>query len=114
MALKYDIKVRVYHDEPSLGKGVVMLLELVDQYGSLSKAYKDMNMAASKAWKILNRAQKDLGIKLIESTSGGKNGGSSFVTKEGKDYIRRYHLFVDEIEKTANKAFMKYFGDENE
>ena len=115
MTLKhYDMKVRVYNDIPAFGKGVVMLLEGIDQYGSLSKAYKEMGMAASKAWKILNRAEDDLGVNLVESVSGGKYGGSSQLTQEGKDYVERYHKFIDEIQFTADKAFQKYFGDDHE
>lgn len=115
MALKhYDMKVRVYNETPAFGKGIVMLLDLIDQYESLSKAYKEMGMAASKAWKILHRAEEDLNVKLVESVSGGKNGGSSRLTQEGKEYVKRYHLFMDEIQLAADSAFQKYFGEENE
>lgn len=115
MALKhYDIKVRVYNEVPAFGKGIVMLLDLIDEYGSLSKAYRQMGMAASKAWKILHRAEADLGVKLVESLSGGKNGGNSRLTKEGKEYVLRYHMMMEEINTTTKAAFEKYFGDENE
>lgn len=115
MALKhYDIKVRVYNEVPAFGKGVVMLLDLIDEYGSLSKAYREMGMAASKGWKILHRAEADLGVKLVDSVSGGKNGGNSQLTKEGKEYVYKYHMLMDEINKVAKDAFDKYFGDEDE
>lgn len=110
----YDIRVRVYNETPAFGKGIVELLDLVEQYGTLSKSYQEMNMSASKAWKIINRAQKDLGVKLIETVSGGINGGSSFLTPEGKEYLKRYHLMMDEVNMDLKKAFYKYFGDSDE
>ena len=64
-------------EEPDFGKGVAQLLSLTREKGSLSAAYKSMGMAASKAWKILNRAEADLGVKLVERKSGGKQGGGS-------------------------------------
>ena len=45
-------------EEPDFGKGVAQLLSLTREKGSLSAAYKSMGMAASKAWKILNRAEE--------------------------------------------------------
>ena len=107
------MKLRVYNEEPAFGKGVVMLLDKTHQYGSLSKAYKDMGMAASKAFKILHRAEADLGVKLVESVSGGKNGGSSVLTEEGKMYVEKYHMFMNDMKKAADEAFLKYFGDEH-
>ena len=58
MFLKYDIKVRIGQKEASFGKGVIELMEGVERTGSLSAAYKAMNMSSSKAWKIIQRAQQ--------------------------------------------------------
>ena len=77
-------------EEPDFGKGVAQLLLLTREKGSLSAAYKSMGMAASKAWKILNRAEADLGVKLVERKSGGKQGGGSHLTLEGEDILNRY------------------------
>ena len=55
--MRYKLKIQIGNNEPNFGKGVVELLELCDKYGSLSKAYKEMGMSNSKAWKIIKRAQ---------------------------------------------------------
>ena len=41
------------------------------QPGSLSKGCKCMQMAYSKGWKILKRAEEDLGIPLVQGNRGG-------------------------------------------
>ena len=53
--MRYKLKIQIGNNEPNFGKGVVELLELCDKYGSLSKAYKEMGMSNSKAWKIIKR-----------------------------------------------------------
>lgn len=111
---QYDIKVKIFNNDPAFGKGVVMLLDGVEKHGALSLAYKEMGMAASKAWKILHRAEADLGVKLVESASGGKKGGSSKLSEEGKQLCQSYHAFMNEVSAATEQAFVKYFGEENE
>ena len=100
----FDFRVRVFMEEPDFGKGVAQLL-------SLSAAYKSMGMAASKAWKILKRAEADLGVKLVERRSGGKQGGGSNLTPEGEDILKRYEKFHKEVAEAAKESFLKNFGD---
>ncbi len=107
----FDFRVRVFMEDPYFGKGVAQLLLLTKEKGSLSAAYKSMGMAASKAWKILNRAEADLGVKLVESRSGGKQGGGSKLTPEGEDILKRYENFQKEVGEAAKQSFLKNFGD---
>ena len=101
--MRYKLKIQIGNNEPNFGKGVVELLELCDKYGSLSKAYKEMGMSNSKAWKIIKRAQEDLGYELVHTTSGGSLGGGSQLTLEGKKY-----KFI------PNKYLRKYLKMNNE
>ena len=110
--MKYKFKLQIGKNEPSFGKGVVELLELCDKYGSLSKAYKEMKMSNSKAWKIIKRAQEDLGYELVHTTSGGNHGGGSYVTFEGKQLIQKYKLFQEKMDRYAINIFTDIFKDE--
>lgn len=107
---KYKLKLQVFQKEPDFGKGIVQLMQLVEEKESLSAAYRQMGMAASKAWKILNRAEQDLGISLIDRSPGGSHGGHSKLTSEGKDLMERYLKFQQEVEDAADAAFSKYFN----
>ena len=110
----FDFRVRVFMEEPDFGKGVAQLLSLTREKGSLSAAYKSMGMAASKAWKILNRAEADLGVKLVERKSGGKQGGGSHLTPEGEDILNRYENFQKEVAEAVKHSFIKNFGNSGE
>ncbi len=105
----YHIKVRVYNENIDFGKGVAEILRRVDETGSLSAAYKAMGMSSSKAWKILRRAEADLGFALVRGTSGGASGGGTVLTEEGRSLLMRYTAFNAEVQKAAAQAFSKYF-----
>lgn len=109
MPSNYHIKVRVYNESIDFGKGVAELLRRIDESGSLSAAYKSMHMSSSKAWKILRRAEADLGFALVQSVSGGKSGGGTVLTDEGRKLLVRYTAFNAEVQQAAAQAFVKYF-----
>ena len=91
---------------------VAELMEHVEATGSLSKGCKCMQMAYSKGWKILKRAEEDLGIPLVQGNRGGSNGGQTVLTPEGKEFLKRYRKFEQEVRAGADASFQKWFGTE--
>lgn len=109
---KFDLKIRLYNQEKSFGKGVYELMKKAQSFGSLSGAYKDMKMSNSKAWKILKRAEEDLDMPLVERISGGKDGGGSKLTQEGEELLDKYEKFIQEMNEYAMIRFKEIFEDE--
>ncbi|MEY8352416.1 LysR family transcriptional regulator [Lachnospiraceae bacterium 54-53] len=107
--LKYHLRLRIFYEERNFGPGVAELMKYVRERGSLSAACQEMNMAYSKAWKIVNKAEEDLGFSLMEGKRGGENGGTTVLTAEGEDFLDRYLAFVKETEAAAAELFHKYF-----
>ena len=105
------ITVRLYTDEKCFGPGVAMLLERVERLHSLRSAAMDMDMAYSKAWTILRNAEKQLGYKLISSTTGGRHGGGAVLTEEGERMLSAYNAFAREVRESGQMLFRKYFED---
>ena len=110
--LKFTLKPIVFYEYPAFGPGVVRILELVKETGSLSKAYKKMRLSSSKGWKILKRAEEDLGFPLVESSVGGKEGGYSTLTEVGEYMLKRYKNFTEELDLAARDIFDNHFGGE--
>lgn len=106
---KYSMKVQIFKEDPVFGPGVVNILELVSQNNSLSSSYKIMGLSSSKGWKIIKRAEEDLGFPLIESSTGGRGGGHSYLTEKGKDILKKYNVFVEELNTQAEELFNKHF-----
>lgn len=107
--LKYHLRVRVYYEERNFGPGVAALMKLVRERGSLSAACKELRMAYSKAWKIINKAEEDLGLSLMEGRRGGENGGTTILTEEGEKFLNQYLAFAEEAEAAVEELFYKYF-----
>lgn len=87
------------------GKGPKELLIRTESMGSLRKAAMSMNMSYSKAWNLISNLEKSLNIKILDKTIGGIDGGSSTLTKEGKELISKY----EELEKRVEEAILKIY-----
>ena len=94
-----------------LGEGRIDLLVAIAKFGSISKAAQSMNMSYLKAWKLVDSMNKVSVNKLVIRTSGGKGGGGTTLTKEGKKAIKLYkeldlrckHFLSSELEDLLNK-----------
>ena len=107
--IKSVVRVSFVGKEKFFGIGIAELLHLVDKYGTIQKACKSMDMSYSKAWKIINRLEKELGFKVLETQAGGKKGGESYLTDEAKDLLGRFDKMIKEVEEYSEKSYRKYF-----
>ncbi len=103
------ISVKLKGSEIFFGNGIAELLEQVEKLGSLSEACTSMNMAYSKAWKIIKRAEKELKFNLIDRKTGGQGGGGSTLTHEGKEFLQKYLEYRKTINRYAYEAFDSFF-----
>lgn len=108
-SLDFSLKIYLLKDSPSFGPGVIRILELVQENGSLSKAYREMGLSSSKGWRILKRAEEDLGFDLVESSSGGKGGGQSRLSERGRELLDNYRNFSRELDEVSRELFEKHF-----
>ena len=90
------------------GEGPCRLLRYVEKTGSLRAAAMEMEMAYSKASKILKQAENNLGFPLTTRSAGGKDGGGSTLTPQGKQLLRQYEAYRDACVK-ANQALYRQF-----
>ena len=91
------------------GEGPCQLLRLVETTGSLRSAAIKMEMAYSKATKILKQAELTLGYPLTTRNAGGKDGGGSILTPEGKQFLRQYEAYRDACVKENQALYRKLF-----
>lgn len=90
------------------GEGPCRLLRHVEKTGSLRAAALEMEMAYSKASRLLKQAEANLGFPLTTRSVGGKDGGGSVLTPEGKQWLRQYEAYRDACVK-ANQALYRQF-----
>ena len=99
MRCRTIIKFRNSDDPNDLGfgRGIVQLLEGVEELGSINRATASMGMAYSKAWKIINSIEKEFDVRLIDRE--GAHG--SHLTDEARALIRQYHEALDAADAAA-------------
>ncbi len=104
------LSVRLFTDEKCFGPGVAQLLHCVEELHSLRSAAISMEMAYSKAWTVIRRAEKELGFALLDSTVGGKNGGGASLTAQGKQLLDAYDEYCKELKTYAAQRFSERFA----
>lgn len=90
------------------GRGKWQLLDAIQREGSLQAAAAAMDISYRKAWGDLRKAERELGILLVERHRGGSTGGDSSLTKEGKKWWREYARFQEEVDVQVEKAFARW------
>lgn len=108
------VRFQVYNQHPSFGKGVVTLMDLIANGHSIKSASQHIGMAYSKAWKHFNKAESDLGFKLIDRKVGGVGGGGTTLTKQGAAFLVQYHRFELQARQAVDKVFHLCFPQHGE
>mgnify|MGYP001124474710 CR=1 FL=1 len=107
--MRYTMSVRLHKGEKAFGPGIALLLKLVEEKHSLRSAAAEMNMAYSKAWRIVKDTETALGFKMLNSTIGGRNGGGAALTDDAIDMLHRYDAFMADVHAAADALFEKHF-----
>ena len=108
--LRYSIQLKLGRNELVFGPAILQFLELVNRTNSMQTACKQMHVSYSKGLRMINLAEKETGIPLLERHAGGSEGGVSFLTPAGKEFLCGYNCMKGELEIYARKLFEQYFG----
>ncbi len=106
---RYGLHIRFYGSEKFFGHGMARLLTLVQEQHSLRKAAAQMRMAYSKAWRMVQTAEAELGASLLVTQTGGKDGGGATLTPFAQDFLQRYQAFEKAVDAEAHRLFETMF-----
>lgn len=81
------------------GMGRLMLLDMIEEHGSLRKAAEAMGMSYRAAWGKLRATEDALGVVLVES-SGTRRGGCH-LTPAGKRIRDKFRAWFTAVEQVA-------------
>jgi molybdate transport repressor ModE-like protein len=90
-----------------------LLLYLVSETMSVSKACELMSMSYAKAWKVLNKLEDELGYRMIQRRQGGSRIGRTLLTQKGMDFLQAYMEYEDSVFTYARSEFVRIFKDKN-
>ena len=98
--------------EKFFGEGPARLLRGIEETGSLRKAAMSMDMAYTKALKLIKNAETALGYPLITRETGGKDGGGSRLTDDGKEWLDRYERYHDACIQANRRLYLEFFPEQ--
>ena len=110
--LHLKLTIRMYTDDNQrcFGPGIATLLERVRLHKSLRAAAASMEMAYSKAWRIIRTAESVFGCKLLSSTIGGSHGGGAVLTPQAEQLLAAYADYQAQVEAFAQEKFRESFA----
>lgn len=88
-----------------LGPGKILLLEAVADHGSISAAGRAIGMSYKRAWDLIDEMNRIFAGPVVDSKSGGKQGGGATLTALGQRVVKTYRK-MEQQAATASKAAM--------
>lgn len=86
-----------------------LLLLLIQDTHSVRSACRHIALSYSKAWNMLNILEQELGYAVVERKHGGSNGGKTYLTKEGIEFLEKYQQFEENVRQYAKDEFDRLF-----
>lgn len=110
--IRPEISISLTREKPFFDEKMCMLLELVDETGSVRAACKRMQISYSTGWNIIRTLEEQLARSLISRTQGGAQGGRSTLTEDGQRLMEKYKSFSSELKEEAQRLFEKHLAEE--
>jgi molybdate transport system regulatory protein len=81
----------------AMGPGKAELLDAIDATGSISAAARKLGMSYRRAWLLVDTMNSCFRAPVVETLTGGVQGGGARVTEFGRQMVQRYR----EMERKA-------------
>ena len=94
----------------ALGPGKVRLLEAIAAERSLTAAAKRLRMSYRLAWQHVRHIEERTGLTVVEPHRGGRSGGGTDLTLDGRALLNTYHRFREEVEECMQTACTRCFA----
>jgi molybdate transport repressor ModE-like protein len=104
------VKISIEKESLFFDSRTKLLLLLIQDTHSVRNACRQMALSYSKAWNMINYMEKELGYEVVERKHGGKNGGKTYLTKEGIEFLEKYEIFEENVRHFAKNEFDKLFN----
>ena len=89
----------------------VELPEAVEETGSLARAAERLGVPYRTAWQKIKETEVQLGVRLLDTASGGAEGGGSQLTAEARDLVARFRRVTAGVADLVECRFRAELGD---
>ena len=111
---RFEVRSKVWVEKDgkvALSSWRIELLATVEETGSLSAACERMGVPYRTAWYKLKEIEEQLGVRLLDTVSGGTDGGGSVLTPEAREIVDRFRRVDRGIEGIVERRFESELGD---
>lgn len=96
------------------GPGKAALLEQLLETGSINAAAKALNMSYPRALKLIEQMNETFADPVIETQTGGRDGGGTRITETGRNILNLYKSLCEsslEANREALSAFDQFLEE---
>jgi molybdate transport repressor ModE-like protein len=97
----------------ALSEWRVSLLQAVAEHGSLVAAARALGIPHRTAWQRVQEMEVSLGVRLLDTTSGGVGGGRSRLSPAAQDFVRRYAELRAGLDDLVGERFRAGFREQS-
>jgi len=108
LIFNYKIWLSTSDGDNLLGDGKWKILKAIEEHGSLKAATKALGITYRRTWGDLKSIEQKLGFALLEKTRGGKEGGATQLTAEGKLLVNAFDAFHAKVDAVMDEAFREF------
>ncbi len=106
--LNYKIWLSTEDEQGILGDGKWQILKAIEKHGSLKAATKALKITYRRTWGDLKKIEEMLGFSILEKERGGKDGGKSSLTPEGRKLVNAFDDFHKKVDAFVEEAFNEF------
>lgn len=103
------VKISIEKESLFFDSRTKLLLLLIQDINSVRSACRHMALSYSKAWNMINQLEQELGYAVVERKHGGNNGGKTYLTKEGIEFLEKYQQLEQNVREYAKNEFDRLF-----
>jgi len=101
--LTYKVQIH-YNNKEIFDQNGAGILEAINKTRSLAETAKTLKVSYRYVWNYIQRIQKTLGLPVVETFKGGKDGGGGAkLTAQGKTLLFEYRNAQHFLESFASK-----------
>jgi molybdate transport system regulatory protein len=107
--LKHKVQLVTSDEETVINEEGFRLLLEIEKENSIVAAAKNMKISYRKAWGLLRDIEYVLGFSLAGRKRGGKAGGRTSFTPEGKILLEAFKSMTADLESADKEIIRSFF-----
>jgi molybdate transport system regulatory protein len=110
LAIKSKVWIEDEHGKVVFGSGRMRILELVERYGSMHAAAKELKMSYRAVWGKIKATEDRLGQALVRRKPDGARKGGSELTPFAGTMMEGFRQLQTLVEEEADHVFQDSFS----